>query len=65
MHQQKKHRCKKEEIRKSLHAFVDCLANTYNETTQHFETDPEEVMEEFEDLLVNIDPKMNTRYQEF
>lgn len=65
MHQQKKHRCKKEEIRKSLHAFVDCLANTYNETTRHFETDPEEVMEEFEDLLVNIDPKMNTQYQEF
>lgn len=65
MHQQKKHRCKKEEIRKSLHAFVDCLANTYNETTQHFETDPEEIMEEFEDLLVNIDPKMNTRYEEF
>lgn len=65
MYQQKKHRYKKEEIRKSLHAFVDCLANTYNETTRHFETDPEEVMEEFEDLLVNIDPKMSTQYQEF
>ena len=65
MHQQKRHHYKKEEIRKSLHSFVDHLANTYNETTQHFESDPEEVMEEFEDLLVNIDPKMNTRYQEF
>lgn len=59
------YRYKKDEIRKSLHSFVDHLADTYNETTQHFETNPEEVIEEFEDLLVNIDPKMNTRYQEF